>query len=119
MRPLLFALLLPACLSAHERAIVGSWAESPRSQRHTFDKRGSSVELTSIVDYDGEAFEVVASEVSDTGVSWIYRVPSTDYIVTCTVDGGVRDQKLTYSWSSQSPDGQVRTGTTEMTRSPP
>ena len=61
--------------------LVGVWEDSGGCS-YTIEKKGKQLEVTSIVDSDGEAFAVTASTVADGAFSFTYLVPSTTYIVT-------------------------------------
>lgn len=75
----------------------------------------SRAELVSVVDYDGEAFQVQRSGYE--GAQWTldYVVPSTQYQVHVKVLA-VEDDELTTTWSNVAPDGSTNGGQEQMTR---
>ncbi len=109
----LLALTL-ACAHAHraqDAALVGLWTPSMTDgERTTIVTRGGQAQVVSIIDSDGEAFDVKLSGWQDGHFGWVYRVPSTGYIVTVDVDSVAGDRMQT-TWTNHE-----RSGSEELTR---
>lgn len=65
---------------------------------------GGEPTFTSLVDYDGEVFQVQSSEWGDGVFEWTYLVPSTGYIVHEVVTSADRGSLCTI-WSNQNDRG--------------
>ena len=114
----LAALILTAggCLGAAQKQVIGTWADPGAGAVYTFEKHGGKVEMTDIVDRDGEHFEVVAPHVGRDGeLTWIYRVPSTGYVVTGSSTETTADV-IAYAWTNEAPSGQQNSGTDRLER---
>ncbi|NOY26582.1 MAG: hypothetical protein GXP62_11970 [Oligoflexia bacterium] len=109
----MFLLLLSiACASKHVPTgvdvpytaadLVGDWRNEGAGEITIVDQRGKPV-VQSVVDYDGEVFEILGFGWGEDGYSWSYRVPSTDYHITETVLS-IDGDSLHTSWSNQNGD---------------
>ena len=76
-RTLALALLL-AC-APKTSPLAGPWLDSSTNALTTISPKGV---VTSIVDGDGEKFEIRSSVREGDAVTWVYYVPSTGYTVT-------------------------------------
>jgi len=93
------------------RDLVGSWQdEGGAITRFALDDQ--AVVVSSIVDSDGEVFQVRTSGWVASAYQWIYLVPSTGYVVTTTVDSIAGDSMQT-RWQNAYSEGReemVRVG---------
>lgn len=87
-------------------AYGGRWLNKSTSAVYTVSVQDGHVELESVVDDDGEAFDVLRSSWNGDSLRWKYKVPSTGYIVEESVrlDG---PDALSGTYKSTSPDGTV------------
>ena len=83
--------------------LVGTWEDSGGCI-YTIEKRGLQIEVTSIVDVDGETFPVTAASVSDGAFTFTYLVPSTSYIVTHRIRE-VGSMEFVADWENQHDSG--------------
>lgn len=108
------ALLLGGCaktslglpLGESNRALEGLWRDEGGAA-YRFDVTGKSLTCTSIVDYDGEIFEVQSSGWDDGVFEWVYRVPSTGYVVSHRVVT-VEDDQFNAFWENGESSGRSR-----------
>ncbi|RME28316.1 MAG: hypothetical protein D6798_02645 [Deltaproteobacteria bacterium] len=92
-------------------ALVGEWTPSMHDgERTTIVTRRGRARVVSIIDHDGEVFDVKLSGWQDDRFTWVYRVPSTGYIVVVEVDAVTADRMQT-TWTNHE-----RTGHEELIR---
>lgn len=114
----LFVLCLSvtACMSAAQKRAIGTWQDTGGGAVYTWEKVGSAVQMTTVIDSDGERFVVVSSSVrKDGSAEWVYTVPSTSYKVSNSAESVGKDQ-IDYAWSNEGPDGSRDSGTDVMYR---
>lgn len=109
------ALLLTGCLSAREKAWIGTW-EEVGGVRYRFEQEGGDVVLTHAIDRDGEVLDVLQSEWHDGVMGLTWRVPSTGYVVTCTSADFDPTGRATLAWTSRSPEQTIHSGSEVIRR---
>jgi hypothetical protein len=77
-------LLSLACGIARRQAVplAGVWRDPSTFSETTIVAKGSDFEVASVVDDDGEAYEIIEQSWDGSTISWTYYVPSTGYTVT-------------------------------------
>lgn len=83
--------------------LLGTWT-ADNGGTATVELVGGEPTFTSLVDYDGEVFQVQSSEWGDGVFEWTYLVPSTGYIVHEVVTSADRGSLCTI-WSNQNDRG--------------
>lgn len=99
--PILLSLALAGCAKhAPSNAVeyVGPWQDEGGSVTY-ISQDGRDLEVTSIIDYDGEVFEVMGTSYTGGQLNWTYLVPSTGYVVTIRVMSLEGDQMCT-TWEN-------------------
>lgn len=89
--------------------VLGEW-ESNGGTRYTFTDAGDTYGL-SVIDDDGEVFEVVSVTWADGALGWSYDVPSTGYTVRESVVD-VSESRIEVEWENQT----GASGTDTLTR---
>ena len=89
--------------------VLGEW-ESNGGTRYTFTDAGDTHGL-SILDDDGEVFDVVSVTWADGALGWSYDVPSTGYTVRESVVD-VSEGRIEVEWENQT----GASGTDTLTR---
>jgi hypothetical protein len=99
----------PKGLSAAEQAVaapfVGVWEDQETGSRTTVTLAGGQIRVAGVVDRDGEVFPVRQQEWTGSGLTWVYFVPSTEYLVTIEADG-VEDGRMHFRWSNHESAGE-------------
>lgn len=98
---ILLSLALAGCAKhapSNAADYVGAWEDEGGSVT-TIDKSGRALEVTSIIDTDGEVFEVKGTGYVGGQLNWTYLVPSTGYVVTIRVLSLEGDQ-LCATWEN-------------------
>lgn len=80
-------------------ALAGEWNDEGGTHV-SIEARGSQPFVKKIVDGDGEVFPVVEQGYVGGKFQWVYRVPSTGYVVTIVVEGMEGDRIVHTSWSN-------------------
>ena len=87
-----------------ERVGKGVWEDTETHARHTIQEKGGVLTVSSIVDDDGEVYEIKSVRWEDGVLRWTYRVPSTGYVVNFTTQN-VQGNTLWCTWSSPRGSG--------------
>ncbi len=85
-------------------ALVGVWEDTDTGTRFTVAMQRGVAHVTSIVDSDGEVFEIRAEGWEDGKLTWTYFVPSTSYENTFVVTQIGRDM-LDSTWAGTGGSG--------------
>jgi len=113
----LVALLLSACPSGQTSPdrdpnappadfLIGTWKDNDQTA-YTFAEVGGDVQLTDIIDDDGERFELRDFAYKAGHYSFTYFVPSTGYVVTIRIletEGDELDADWTNSAGDSGPE---------------
>lgn len=83
--------------------LVGVWEDSGGCT-YTIEKSGRKLEVSLIVDTDGEVFPVTDASVVDGAFVFTYLVPSTGYVVTHRIRE-VQATELVADWENQNDKG--------------
>jgi hypothetical protein len=83
--------------------LVGVWEDSGGCS-YTVEKIGRALEVSLIVDTDGEVFPVTDASVVDGSFVFTYLVPSTGYVVTHRIRE-VGATELVAEWENQHDNG--------------
>lgn len=94
--------------------LVGVWADADGVE-FTFEMIDGDLELTRVVDWDGEEFLVQASDWEGTDYVFTYFVPSTEYVVTFRLEE-IAPEEIYLTWSNASPDGVHGEGSDVLVR---
>jgi hypothetical protein len=99
---LTFLVLVISC--AKEPRLEGLWQDASSYTEFEIEKSGDGYEMTSIVDVDGEVFELRDFEWSCGVMRFTYWVPSTDYIVSFkTLE--IHEDSMRCKWWGTGGDG--------------
>lgn len=82
--------------------LLGTWQNDAGGVLTIDDGRHGPM-VQSIIDYDGEVFELQTSGWTGTSFGWAYRVPSTSFEVSETVIEAT-STALSTTWSNQTGD---------------
>lgn len=91
-----------AIAKADAKQIAGSWLDEGGA-RYVIRRKGKRVWVESIVDSDGEVFEILEHR-DESEFTFVYRVPSTDYVVTIAVLSS-DDDALQTAWQNAHAKG--------------
>jgi hypothetical protein len=89
-------MFLLACGPKAPPDLVGNWVDTETQSITSISKKGVA---TSVVDGDGEVYEVKASVRDGDRITYVYFVPSTGYTVTIEATP-MRDGRLDVTWSN-------------------
>jgi hypothetical protein len=84
--------------------LAGIWADEGGGQRTTISMVSGQPTVTSIIDADGEKFEVRRSGYQGGNYSWDYHVPSTGYDVHIQVNA-LNGDRMETTWSNHVSSG--------------
>jgi hypothetical protein len=95
----------PVVVRRAAERLQGVWEDMETLSHHTIEEQGGRFTVISIVNPDGEPFEIRSVEWRDGVLAWSYYVPSTGYTVnlrTTKVDGDT----LWCEWSNATDSGE-------------
>lgn len=111
MRTSVLFLFLLACGPKHgggqlkPEAVIGTWSNEGDGLA-TIELVAGVPTFTSVLDIDGEIFQVTESHWSREGFDWTYLVPSTGYIVHEVVTS-VDENGMCVTWANQYDSGHA------------
>lgn len=95
-----------------DKRFVGVWIDLETRARHTIEERGGTLVVSSVIDDDGESYEVRSSKWDGSTLRWSYFVGSTEVLVTLR-SKSLRGDSLTAAWANDTDHG-----TQEFERAP-
>jgi hypothetical protein len=86
------------------QSLEGIWEDTETHTRHTIQWKGETLTVSSIVNDDGEVYEVTIDRWEGGVLTWTYRVPSTGSVVNFTTQN-VQGNTLWCTWSGPGGSG--------------
>ncbi|MCB9726877.1 MAG: hypothetical protein H6746_00200 [Deltaproteobacteria bacterium] len=87
--------------------LVGDWADAETGTIFHVEMVDGVAQVTSIVDSDGEVFDIREQGWKDGHLTWTYHVPSTGYVNTFVVTN-IGTEELGSTWSGTGGEGTER-----------
>lgn len=99
-------LLSLACGIARRQTnpLAGVWLDPSTASQTTIVEKDSGFEVASVIDNDGEVYEITDQSWDGTTISWTYYVPSTGYTVTME-STAVHQDKIECKWWGTAGEG--------------
>jgi cytochrome b subunit of formate dehydrogenase len=85
------------------KKITGTW-QDPEGCTYKFVTITDSVHIISIVDSDRETFDILDVNWTNGVLSWKYRVPSTNYVVSMKTTS-ITENTMFCRWQNEFSDG--------------
>lgn len=86
------------------QALVGVWRDTDTDTRFTVQLKDGVAHLVSVIDDDGEVFEIRQQGWEDGRLTWTYYVPSTQYQNTFVITT-IGPNMLDSTWTGTSGSG--------------
>ena len=102
-------------IPSQDATLEGSWSSDSAGTVYTIQMAGGQPTLVSVVDDDGEVYEVKESNWDGQVIRWMYKVPSNGYLVREAVRMSGANT-LTGNWTNLGPDGSESSGSDNFTR---